>query len=219
MVKSICSKTVDNVKRVNADEIIVGQGSSSGYIEVTGDILLRGDSSARTLWFGDSDTKKFGSVAGDSHFGIQYTVSNAGSFTNDKLTIRSARISNGAIDASSEFVEYETENGSGIARHLTRQAYDKSSRLAAGAVSLTKPLCEYTSTGIAQSLTLAVGTEGQSMVIAYIDEGGGTDTGVLTSPASSGWTSITFATIGDTACLVYTSNGWNILSTFGAMVA
>ena len=88
-----------------------------------------------------------------------------------------------------------------------------------GAVNVTTVLTEFTSTGTGDALTLANGTAGQLKTIAYIAEGAGADTGILTPATPLGFATITFNAIGDTATLQYTSAGWVILSVRGATVA
>ena len=92
-------------------------------------------------------------------------------------------------------------------------------RSGAGAVSVTTSICELTTSGSAQALTLADGIEGQLLVIAYKAEGAGGDTGVLTPVNKAGFSTITFNAVGDTATLLFTSGKWYITGTRGVTVA
>lgn len=86
----------------------------------------------------------------------------------------------------------------------------------AGAVNITTTSTAYTSTGGAQALTLADGTNGQIKTICHVSDGG---SGVLTPTTKSGYTSVTFTNIGDTATLqFFTTAGWLILAVNGATI-
>ena len=76
----------------------------------------------------------------------------------------------------------------------------------AGAVNVTSYLTNFTSTGAAQALTLANGTEiGQLKKIKHIVDGG---SGVLTPVSLSGGTTITFTSIGEVALLQWNGTAW-----------
>tara|TARA_B100000886_G_C20413870_1_gene488367 strand:- start:717 stop:1322 length:606 start_codon:yes stop_codon:yes gene_type:complete len=66
------------------------------------------------------------------------------------------------------------------------------------------------------SLSLANGAVGEHKTIIVTDTPAGTIT--VTPGTALGYTSISFAAVGDTAHLIYTSNGWSILSIFRANV-
>jgi hypothetical protein len=86
----------------------------------------------------------------------------------------------------------------------------------AGAVNVTASVTKYTSTGAAQALTLADGTDGQIKVIVHAVDGG---SGVLTPTTKTGYTSLTFTNAGDTATLLYnTTIGWTILAVNGTTI-
>lgn len=85
----------------------------------------------------------------------------------------------------------------------------------AGAVNLTDPITELTTTA-ANALTLANGTVGQVKIITMIVDGGD---GTLTPTTMIGGTTITFDAVGDSATLVYTSAGWAVVGISGAVVA
>jgi hypothetical protein len=86
----------------------------------------------------------------------------------------------------------------------------------AGAVNLTDMLTSLTSTGSAQALTLANGTLGQLKIISHVVDGG---SAVLTPTTKIGFTTITFTGVGDSAMLVYTAAGWDIVALNGAVAA
>jgi hypothetical protein len=86
----------------------------------------------------------------------------------------------------------------------------------AGAVDITNAYTNLTTTGATQALTLANGTVGEIKVIAHAVDGG---SAVLTPTTALGFTTITFAAVGDTATLVYTSAGWAIIGSRGVTIA
>ena len=88
------------------------------------------------------------------------------------------------------------------------------------AVSVAVTTTALTTTGVAQAITLANGTNGQIKIIAHIANGG-TGTAVLTPATSAAdYNTITFSSVGDTATLQYhTTGGWYILSLRGAVAA
>jgi hypothetical protein len=86
----------------------------------------------------------------------------------------------------------------------------------AGAVDITNAFTQLTTTGAAQALTLADGTVGEIKVISHVVDGG---SAVLTPTTKIGFTTITFTAVGDSAMLVYTSAGWDIVALNGAVAA
>jgi hypothetical protein len=86
----------------------------------------------------------------------------------------------------------------------------------AGAVNVTDMLTSLTTTGASQALTLANGTLGQIKIISHIVDGG---SAVLTPTTKIGFTTITFTAVGDSAMLIYTSVGWDIVALNGAVAA
>jgi len=88
-----------------------------------------------------------------------------------------------------------------------------------GAVDLTSLVTAVTGTGAADALTLADGTVGQIKTIVYVAESDAGDASVLTPATPLGFLNLTFAAVGDTATLVYTSAGWAIVAVRGTNVA
>jgi len=86
----------------------------------------------------------------------------------------------------------------------------------AGAVDITNAFTQLTTTGAAQALTLADGAVGEIKIISHAVDGG---SAVLTPTTKIGFTTITFTAVGDSAMLVYTSAGWDIVSLNGAVAA
>lgn len=87
----------------------------------------------------------------------------------------------------------------------------------AGAVNLTTTTTKLTTTGGAQALTLANGTDAQIKTIIHDVDGG---SAVLTPTTANGFTTITFTNAGETATLQYTATrGWVILALRGAVAA
>ena len=88
----------------------------------------------------------------------------------------------------------------------------------AGAINLTTAATDFTSTGAANALTLANGTVGQFKFISHAVKGT-LGTGVLTPTTCIGFTTITFNNAGDSVTLRYTSAGWAVHGSFGAVIA
>jgi hypothetical protein len=86
----------------------------------------------------------------------------------------------------------------------------------AGAVDVTNSFTALTTTGSAQALTLANGAVGQLKIISHVVDGG---SAVLTPTTKIGFTTITFTNVGDSAMLIYTAAGWDIVSLNGAVSA
>jgi hypothetical protein len=87
-----------------------------------------------------------------------------------------------------------------------------------GAVSLTAPVTAMT-TGAVDPLavTLANGTAGQIKIVTMVVDGG--ENAVVTVATGLGFTTLTFDTAGDSATLVYTSEGWVVVSNVGVALA
>lgn len=78
----------------------------------------------------------------------------------------------------------------------------------AGECNVTAYLTKFTSTGAAQALTLASGTQiGQRKKIVHVVDGG---SGVLTAVFVGG-TTITFTSVGEFADLIWTGSAWGVL--------
>lgn len=86
----------------------------------------------------------------------------------------------------------------------------------AGAVNVTDMLTSLTTTGATQALTLANGVVGQIKIISHVVDGG---SAVLTPTTKVGFTTITFTAAGDSAMLIYTAAGWDIVALNGAVAA
>jgi hypothetical protein len=70
--------------------------------------------------------------------------------------------------------------------------------------------------GSAHAGALANGTNGQIKIITMIADGGNS---VVTPANANGFSTITFADVGDTATLIFTGSKWNILSSHSVTVA
>jgi hypothetical protein len=86
----------------------------------------------------------------------------------------------------------------------------------AGAVNVTSAFTALTTTGATQALTLANGTVGEIKIISHVVDGG---SAVLTPTTKIGFTTITFTNVGDSAMLIYTAAGWDIVALNGAVAA
>lgn len=84
----------------------------------------------------------------------------------------------------------------------------------AGAVNVTDAFTSLTTTGNNQALTLANGTVGEIKIITHTVDGGS----AILTPATrlGGYATIVFTNAGDTAMLIYTSAGWDIVALNGA---
>ena len=87
----------------------------------------------------------------------------------------------------------------------------------AGAANVTTTTTKLTTTGAGNAVTLANGTDGQIKTILHDVDGG---SAVLTPATKTGFTTITFTNVGETATLQYaTTRGWFILALNGAVAA
>ncbi len=82
---------------------------------------------------------------------------------------------------------------------------------AAGAVNITTPVTTVASSG-AIALTLANGVVGQIKIICFITDGGDA---TLTPATMANGTTLTFADAGDSAILLYTAAGWQVIGAWG----
>lgn len=85
-----------------------------------------------------------------------------------------------------------------------------------GAVNLTDPATDFTSTGVGDALTLADGVLGQLKTITHVVDGG---SGVLTPTTALGFTTVTFNNVGDSVTLRFTAAGWAPIGYWGAVIA
>jgi len=73
-----------------------------------------------------------------------------------------------------------------------------------------------TTAGSAHAGALADGTNGQIKIITMTSDGGDS---VVTPANANGFSTMTFADVGDTATLIFTGNKWNILSSHSVTIA
>lgn len=124
----------------------------------------------------------------------------------------------GPVTSTNGFVGNITGNITGnVTGDLTGRTIGTiGARSGAGAVPLTSSVVRLTTTG-ADALTLATGVNGQLLTIIMIVDGGD---GTLTPVATTGFTTVTFNDVGDAVVLQYfTTQGWMIVSNYGATVA
>ena len=124
----------------------------------------------------------------------------------------------GPVTSTNGFIGAVTGNITGnVTGNITGDVFASNQALSgAGAVNVTDMLTSLTSTGAAQALTLANGTVGQIKIISHIVDGG---SAVLTPTTKIGFTTITFTNVGDSAMLIYTAQGWDIVALNGAVAA
>lgn len=79
----------------------------------------------------------------------------------------------------------------------------------AGAVNVTSYLTNFTSTGGAQALTMADGTQiGQLKKVVHVVDGG---SGVLTPANLAGGTTVTFTSVGEFATFIWFGTEWTVI--------
>jgi hypothetical protein len=86
----------------------------------------------------------------------------------------------------------------------------------AGAVDVTNAFTSLTTSGVSQALTLADGVVGEMKIIVHAVDGG---SAVLTPTTKIGFSTVTFAAVGDSVTLIYTSAGWAILASYNVTIA
>jgi hypothetical protein len=86
----------------------------------------------------------------------------------------------------------------------------------AGAVDVTNAFTSLTTSGVSQALTLANGVVGEMKIIVHAVDGG---SAVLTPTTKIGFSTVTFAAVGDSVTLIYTSAGWAILASYNVTIA
>jgi len=124
----------------------------------------------------------------------------------------------GPVRSDNGFIGAVTGNITGdVTGNVTGDIFATNQALSgAGAVNVTDMLTSLTTTGASQALTLANGTLGQIKIICHVVDGG---SAVLTPTTKIGFTTITFTNVGDTAMLIYTAVGWDIVALNGAVAA
>jgi hypothetical protein len=155
--------------------------------------------------------------------GVIRLANNAGSDFN-RLQFGGTTASFPSIKRSATALQFKLADDSGNAPIVTgaadingpiTTAYD--TRNGAGAVSITTLTTELVSTGVAQAITLANGSSGQIKTIIHGVDGGSM---VLTPATATGFTTITFTNVGESATLQWlNTRGWTILALNGAVAA
>lgn len=84
------------------------------------------------------------------------------------------------------------------------------------AVNVTSSISHLNTTAGAHAGALADGTNGQIKIITMIADGGNS---VVTPANANGFSTVTFADVGDTATLIFTGNKWNIISSHSVTIA
>ena len=86
----------------------------------------------------------------------------------------------------------------------------------AGAINITSYYTAFTSSGAGQALSLANGAiRGQLKLISHVSDGG---SGVLTPTSLVGGTTITFATVAESALLLFNGTSWVALALYNSAV-
>ena len=84
------------------------------------------------------------------------------------------------------------------------------------AVNVTSSISHLNTTAGAHAGALADGTNGQIKIITMITDGGNS---VVTPTNANGFSTVTFADVGDTATLIFTGSKWNIISSHSVTIA
>jgi hypothetical protein len=85
----------------------------------------------------------------------------------------------------------------------------------AGAVDVTNTFTSLTTNGNNQALTLADGSVGEVKIITHTVDGG---SAILTPTTKIGFSTVTFAAVGDTVMMIYTAAGWAIIGSKGVTI-
>ena len=99
--------------------------------------------------------------------------------------------------------------GSGIAINATAGNIvfgGTATRSGAGAIPITQPIAELTSTG-ADAMTIANGIEGQRLTCIHVSDGGS----CVIAPASAEYTNVTLLAAGDSVDFIFTNGKWYII--------
>jgi hypothetical protein len=147
----------------------------------------------------DQDTR----IAGDNDANLVYT--DAG---NDKVGI--------GTDTPDE--KLDVNGNLAITGGFLRLATTPQSLSGSGSlvVNTSAAVTYITTVGGSATLSFADGVQGQEKTLVMIGDAGDA---VLSPSSPSGFTTITFNDVGDTARLIFLNSKWNILSVYGATVA
>ena len=154
---------------------------------------------------------------GGSRFGVYLgdtSSTQIGTFNNTKLALTT--LGNSRMEISSGGA-VTISNSLTVGGFL---ATTPATRSGPGALSVTASSIALTTTGVADALTLANGTNGQILTVCHVSRGGGTGTAVLTPTTKNGYATITFTATGDSVTLQYhTTGGWHIVGSRGVTIA
>ena len=169
--------------------VLYNQDSTANTFGAVTNLDAAGNTTSRIRFINESDANNTGSIA--------FATRPSGGSLTDALTLASTGAATfaGAVTTSST-----TLSG-------------------AGAIPITTSLVKFTSTGVADALTLANGVDGQRLTIVH-DVKGTLGTGVLTPTTKTGFSTVTFTNAGDTVSLVYvTTRGWMVTGSYLATIA
>lgn len=142
--------------------------------------------------------------------------------TDSGVVLTASVITNGLTASGSASNDFSSSTGTfktstGLTTISGPAALSTATLSGAGAVSIVKGVTKLTTTGASQALSLANGTDGQVISIVHDVDGG---SAILTPTTATGYTTITFTAVGETATLMYvTTRGWVIISLRGAVAA
>jgi len=199
--------TIANAKTLTANSSLTLAGVDAKTLTVNNSLTLAGVD-AKTLTVNNSLT-----LAGVDAKTL--TINNSLTLAGTDATVMTFPTTNATIartDAAQTFT--------GLQTFTTGVIGGVQSLSGPGAVDLVTLSTAFTSTGTGDALTLADGAVGQIKTIAYVAEGAGADTGILTPTSTAGtWTTITFNDIGDSVTMQFFTGGWAVIGIYGAVVA
>lgn len=194
---------------------------ASGVLRLSGNTLLGGLTTVGTgvLQFPTASTSAGGITLGDVNiFQIasnQITISAANTFLGGSLySVTGANLS---LNTNSGGSGLSIISATGATR--IEQAYLESTTTLSGpgAVSVAKITTKVTTTGVANALTLADGTNGQIVRVIHDVDGGSF---VLTPTTKTGWSTFTSTAVGESITLQFvTTRGWIVVGSYLGTIA
>lgn len=176
--------------------------------------------STRFINISGTNTATSGTNAGLSLLPIYNQASGAAANTDLLINRTETAVGSGAqnlvdlqVGSSSKFKVSNTGNVTSLGVNIV----STDTLSGAGAVSIIKDTTKLTSTGVAEALTLANGSDGQIKRVIHDVDGGSM---VLTPTTKTGWSTATFTNAGDSLTLEYvTTRGWIVVGSYGTVVA
>lgn len=181
----------------SADLLNIVQGGSNKKLTVANFLANLNSPVVINANGADQDTR----IAGDNDANLLYT--DAG---NDKV----------GVGTSTPAEKLDVAGNLAISNGFLRLSSTPQSLSGSGSlvVNTTAAVTYITTTGSA-TLSFGDGVQGQEKTLTMITDGGDA---VLTPSSTSGFTTVTFNDVGDTARLIFLNNKWCVLSSYGATI-